>query len=509
MKQSKLVKVTALFLGLSFFLGEGLNYSQLGPFFPTEASEHKGVSTTLIGVITGAFDVANFLAAFTLASFISPETQKFFFCTGALISASCNGLFGVMGYSVGGVPFIVVCTLVRALMGVGASMVWSTGVPLLVPIYPQWSGRITSLIETSIGLGLMIGPTIGSALYSLGGYSTPFLVAAATQILFAVMCIFFLPNKATELDNKQTVKTTSEHPEESDVMLDFELPGYTFLYFATRPSLIGVSLPVLGHSASMGFIDVAIGPYLKETFGVGGDIAGYYFLAYSGFYALSAPLLGLLIDRGHAGRILLISCFCGALSYALLWLPDIVPSLQSKYWLIACLMFVGIANAGGFTSIYLIFEKLAYAVGFRVENNVKLMTAALLNACFASGRMLGPIVVGGVFMDHFGYYYSCLLMGCLFLGSSVSTCYVLFTRRLLKRVFYPQQADCERDVIVKYESVVETLHVSSGGGVSGGTVTSTKSQVAPSDYLVQSARYNPIALSLKLSGRTDYSTKRT
>ena len=75
-------------------------------------------------------------------------------------------------------------------------MLWSTGAAVLVPIYPEWSGRITSLIETFLSFGLLIGPMIGSYLYSIGGYSVPF--AALCQIILAMICIFCLPNTFVE-----------------------------------------------------------------------------------------------------------------------------------------------------------------------------------------------------------------------------------------------------------------------------------------------------------------------
>jgi len=393
--------------------------------------------------------------------------------------------------------------------------VWSTGVPLLVPIYPQWAGRITSLIETSIGLGMMIGPSVGSALYSLGGYTTPFLVAAATQICFAIMCIFFLPNRAAENERQPAAGGASHDPNQTydpekpskTNRETTELPGYTFVYFSTRPSILGVCFPTLCHAASMGFVDVAVGPYLSDKFGVGGETSGYYFLAYSGIYAILSPLLGLLIDRGYAGRIFQISCFGGALAFVMLYLPGPAASVESELWLIGWLFVLGAANAGGFTAIYLIFEKLAYRIGFRVENNVKLMTAALLNACFASGRMLGPIIIGGVFMDYFGYYYAFLLQGLLFLLSSVSCAYVLYTKDLLNKIYYPNQDEEEGNLTVKYESIVESLTVS--GGMSkqrSATVTSTKSHVSSANFFIQSARYNPI-LSIKQSNKMERSNK--
>ena len=493
-EQSKCVKILGLILGLSFYVGEGLNYSQLGPFFPTEASHHKGVSTTFIGIITGAFDVANFIAAFALASFIQPKNQKFFFCTGALISASCNGLFGIMGFSVGGTPFIVVCTAVRFVMGIGASMVWSTGVPLLVPMFPQWAGRITSLIETSIGLGLMVGPSVGSALYSLGGYTTPFVVAAATQIVFAFLCILFLPGKPPKNhkpDLSQMPTLGSEHVAE-----EMDPPGFSFVYFSTRLTTICACLPIVFHASYMGFLDVALGPYLHDVYGVTGETSGYYFLAFSGVYALSAPLLGFLVDKGHAGRMYLISCLTAAVAFSFLWLQSQVPEIESRWCLILCLMLIGVSNASSFTSVYLIFETVAYKIGFKVESKVKLMTAALLNASFASGRMIGPILIGGFFMDHFGYYTSFLLVSSLLLFCTIPCFYVLSSRLMLHRIYYPGEGGEKEhaNLAVKYESFVESVSLSGKQSIEGTQNTSHLSYSA--NFVHQSVRCNPI-LSIK------------
>ncbi|XP_075255202.1 MFS-type transporter SLC18B1-like [Convolutriloba macropyga] len=224
MQKSNVGKVVPVLLGLTLIIAEGVNYSQIGPFFPTEASVYKGISTTSIGIITGTFDVANLIAAIVLTSFITPKNQKAVFCFGALLSATCNGLFGVMGFSKGGPSFIALCSLLRFLMGTGASMVYSTAVPLLVPIYPQWSGRIASLFETCFGLGIMIGPLIGSLLFSAGGYFTPFTFAACSQILIVIICILFLPNMAV----------TYQRLDSDSAINDLETPAGTVSLFLVR-----------------------------------------------------------------------------------------------------------------------------------------------------------------------------------------------------------------------------------------------------------------------------------
>ena len=58
-------------------------------------------------------------AAFLLAAFMSADTQKQFFCFGAIMAAFCSILYGFMEWSVGGTPYIIVCLALRTVMGIG------------------------------------------------------------------------------------------------------------------------------------------------------------------------------------------------------------------------------------------------------------------------------------------------------------------------------------------------------------------------------------------------------
>ena len=484
---SKFGKIFSIFLGLSFFIGEGLNYSQLGPFFPTEAQNKKNVSVSMVGLITGAFDVANLVAAFALASVITPKNQKFFFCAGAIISSSSNGLFGLMGWSVGGLPYIVVCILIRIVMGTGASMVLSTGVPLLVPIYPEWAGKITSLIETSVGLGLMIGPSLGSAFYSLGGYPMPFLVSAGIEMTFALFCIIFLPS-GTEQTKKAKQDPDDPEPATADHIEEADDPGFNFIYYVTRPELILVSLPLVFTASCFGYLDVAIGPYLQEKFDVDGDTSGYYFLAFSIVYGGFSPILGVLVDKGQAGRVFVACAWAGGIGFSMMWLPSVIPALETVWWLIIWLAVEGVAACGGFVPSYLLFEKLAYKIGFKNENTVKLMTAAWINVCFAGGRIVGPILIGGVFKQHYGYYNGCLFQGCLILFSTFSCTLICQRCGFLGPIYYPGTEPREKVALVKYDVVEENTIVSG---------LKTPNESLPKDidvenFIGRSGRFNPL-----------------
>lgn len=58
-------------------------------------------------------------------------------------------------------------------------------------------------LETFFGLGLIVGPTVGGALFQAGGYTMPFAVMGSCLFLSAVMTAFVLPeHPEAELEAK-------------------------------------------------------------------------------------------------------------------------------------------------------------------------------------------------------------------------------------------------------------------------------------------------------------------
>ena len=414
-----------LILGFSLYVFQGINYSQLAPYFPNDAQNDKGVSTTVIGLITGAFDISDMLAAFLLARFMSSETQKSFFCYGAFISAVCSILFGCMKNSVGGSPYIIVCFLIRFVMGIGASMVWSTGVLIMVSLVPDYSERITSWTESCIGLGIAFGPPIGSFLYTFGGFLTPFLSLGIFQTLLTIVCIIYIPNPI-KIENQENLILSVNKKKISE-----KDPGLSFFFYITRPYVLCASIPLFIQSMSFGFFDVAVGPYLEDYFDIGGSRSGYYFLPFAIIYALAILTLAPLIERGHAGYIYLTSIFISALSFSMLWLPDIFPMVEHKYWLTFWLAAQGLAISGSFVPASIIFEMLAFDIGFKDNQNVKLVATSWVNACFAIGRKFGPLVTGGFFLDLYGFYNSCFLQAGIVVVTFIFAWFVSWKKKLV------------------------------------------------------------------------------
>ena len=61
------------------------------------------------------------------------------------------------------------------------------------------------MLETCFGLGLILGPTVGGALYSASGYMLPFVVLGTFLLLGGVIAFCVLPKRpGTSLVRQQS-----------------------------------------------------------------------------------------------------------------------------------------------------------------------------------------------------------------------------------------------------------------------------------------------------------------
>ena len=186
------VRIIILIICAASLLFEGLNASIHAPFFP-ENARHKGATYSDIGFITGVVFAALAGGSLLVGALNTPESTKFFFVMGMLLSGATMILFGVLGFSKGGVLYVITCSVCRLLMGLGASAVYACSFPVIGNQFPNKVGRTTSLLQVASGIGLMFGPSIGSVLFLWKGYLAPFLMAGVMESLLGVLSIIFLP----------------------------------------------------------------------------------------------------------------------------------------------------------------------------------------------------------------------------------------------------------------------------------------------------------------------------
>ena len=70
-------------------------------------------------------------------------------------------------------------------------------------------------METCFGLGLIVGPSVGGALYQAGGYLVPFVTMGACLILAACFTAFVLPAHYNERYSNHPITGQVQFPKEN------------------------------------------------------------------------------------------------------------------------------------------------------------------------------------------------------------------------------------------------------------------------------------------------------
>ena len=242
-----------------------------------------------------------------------------------------NPLFGTSGltscafalliYVPGVWPFFILSTLARFLIGFFSAGVWGTGFSVITSFYPTSEGLIVGLLETAYGSGQMIGPMLGNLLFSWRGFSCPFNFAGVFEVVLAIVCIFAIPGKIMPKNRKGAASVgdvSYENLDDGQTKMNASVFRYVF-----KREVIMSSLPITTVYSTVGFVSVALGPYLLTFYGYNSESNGRFFLAIFGTATFASLLFGFLIDKGYCGKIYLLAIITGSLGYFMLFLPQL------------------------------------------------------------------------------------------------------------------------------------------------------------------------------------------
>ena len=145
------------------------------PFYPAEA-EKKGATATEYGLVFGVFELTVFLVSPFLGKHLNRWGAKRLFNVGIFTTGTCSILFGLLDKIEDGNWFIVLSFVVRAVEAVGNSAFLTASFSIIAKEFPENVATMFASLETFFGLGLIVGPSVGGALYEAGGYVLPFAV---------------------------------------------------------------------------------------------------------------------------------------------------------------------------------------------------------------------------------------------------------------------------------------------------------------------------------------------
>ncbi|GBP93145.1 MFS-type transporter SLC18B1 [Eumeta japonica] len=241
-------------------------------------AEKKQCTATEYGLVFGIFELVVFLVSPLYGAHLNKLGPKLLFNAGILTTGTCAILFGLLDKVDGHLPFISLSFAIRIVEAMGNAAFLTASFAIIAKEFPNNVATMFASLETFFGLGLIVGPTLGGALYNLGGYSMPFGVLGAALFCAAVMSCFSLPRQTDEEDVRPT--------------------GPTMLTLLRIPGVLLAALSIISTSMSIGFLQATLEPHLRQ-FRLSPVVLGLMFVINGGVYALSAPLWGWLCDRPH------------------------------------------------------------------------------------------------------------------------------------------------------------------------------------------------------------------
>ncbi|CAH3114275.1 unnamed protein product, partial [Porites lobata] len=295
-----IVILSTLFLVI---LIDAAAYSLYAPFFPSEA-EDKGVSTTVVGLIFGTYPLGMFIFSLACGFLITKFGAFFMLLSGCFVFGGSLIIFGFCGLISDTAMFTAFCFLLRATLAIGGSASEVAALSILIGKFPNNVGAITGAGATSYGVGLSLGPALGGFFYSIGGFLVPFIVMGCAMIFTTPGVFLFLRRTVNYSWNslvlpfyseKQTDEKTAE--ESTTIFKALRNPGTFISVF---------SFVVSG--CSFGYIEPIFEPYMIQL-GESTVNIGLMFLLFSGVFTLSAPAVGVIVDKTKWYRGFLILGF--------------------------------------------------------------------------------------------------------------------------------------------------------------------------------------------------------
>jgi MFS transporter, DHA1 family, solute carrier family 18 (vesicular amine transporter), member 1/2 len=175
---------------LGAFFIDLLLYSLVVPFLPSEA-EQLGATPVVTGVLFAMYAVGLF-GVTPLAAWLTDRAgPRRTLLWGMVALGGATLLFAFSPALSLGLPGLFVA---RTAQGAASTITWTAGLAVLAQLYTaEERPRIFARAFTVTGLGTLIGPPLGGALYSWGGFMLPFLVATGLVLLDGLGRAFLLP----------------------------------------------------------------------------------------------------------------------------------------------------------------------------------------------------------------------------------------------------------------------------------------------------------------------------
>ncbi|XP_015916843.1 MFS-type transporter SLC18B1 [Parasteatoda tepidariorum] len=350
------------------------------PFFPKEA-ESKGATPTQYGLVFGVFELVVIIMSPIYGKLIPRVSPKFLITCGVFVGGVACCVFGVLDYVPAGKQYIALAFVVRIVEGFGAAALMTASFTIVAAAFPESVATSFSLMETAFGIGLIVGPTIGGALYQAGGFLLPFVVNGGFLVCGSFVLAFLLPK----------IEDTERHEGSRNL--------WAFLFDG---GIISFTLSIISSLLFIGFNAATLEPHLRQ-FNLAPVILGVIFVITGGIYAITTPIWGKICDIGVNPLVIGIGGYCMSVVGILFIGPvPFIPFKPTLWTVIGSLVVVGLGLSAKLVSSFIGALKNVIHRGFPDNLATYGMVSALFSTACSTGAFIGPSL-GGFLLDTTGY----------------------------------------------------------------------------------------------------------
>jgi MFS family permease len=298
-------------------------------------------------------------------------------------------LFGFLDRFDDHTTFITLSFVVRIVEALGDAAFITASFAIIAAEFPDSVATTFASLETFFGLGLIVGPTLGGALYQRGGFTLPFAVMGGLLLVVAILTFLLMPASKPQEEEQAGGKRAP-----AGVLQILKVPGVAL-----------AATSIVTGSITIGFLNSTLEPHIRQ-FALTPVLTGLVFIINGGLYAVTAPAWGWLCDRAlqpiYAGLIGAVTIFVG---FLLIGPVPFIP-VETVLWLTCVgLLIHGIGLGATLVAAFVMALRESINHGFADNIQTYGLTSALWTSSFALGAFVGPSI-GGILLDEVGFQWA-------------------------------------------------------------------------------------------------------
>jgi MFS family permease len=288
-----------------------------------------------------------------------------------------------------GLPLVPLFCAARMVQGFGAALTMTCVFATLSDAFPDDRGKIVGVAEMCNSLGWTIGPPLGGFLYSLSGFTLPFMVTGILPPIILAGILVVYPESPAAVG-------VGGEPSGPDPEAGMRALGARAWRLAT-PGLLLTAAAATMPGTIFAVWDIGFTPFVVERFGFDLSTVGLYFAIGPGMYMLLTSAAGAVVDKIQTKKYMIgaADALTGLCFLSIGPWQDALPPLAQKVLL--GVAFAGMGTCMPFAIVPIIPDMHAShgdARAGRTETNEHTtnLVSSLATTGFNAGGLIGPLL---------------------------------------------------------------------------------------------------------------------